>query len=437
MPPTPRRPGSEADDRRKGQTVGIDFALGLAIFIITVSIVIFYATNLGTPSSPFSNQVVSSTTQAAETLSELNSWTVYSVPVTLNASSAYAGYPVELDFVYPSTVDRDSPLVTRQRREIASQHHFGINQTVFLANLTSGVRRYSLVYTLGTGLDDRTYTTLVNRSGDSIWNSDINATFDSDGIESLVFDGSEELVQESDLQGIDVLPAYRDGPLRTRISYDDVKDQFFRIFGKTTRIRVQHRGDPLTYELNLSSDFDQLYVSNGDQTIDLSGNGTFFNDSTEFADLNYTSGTTYGIALMGEGMNLTVRRDETSGALTANLSIPANGSYLILPHEGDYTAVSDERDLFFDPPDTTVSLVQEHEGFSQRKLDAFQAQSSDTVQAQLQLTDLGYNISINDSLRLGQEVPGSQQVAVLEYPVTILDRWANQTIRTFRMAVWL
>jgi hypothetical protein len=431
---------SSTASARKGQSIGVDFAIALGIFLITVATGIYYATTILLPANPFGSQVQASASQAVDEFHDQNSWTVLETPIAISSSTSLDNYPIELDLQYPDDLDTNSTLVMRGSQEIASQTDYSQNDTIWLVNLSQGQNRHRLVYTTDTDLADRQYDDRVHRSGDDIWNDEINITFDSDGIDNLTFDDTEDLLIESDLDASDGNRKYVNGSLRVLARYNDTDQKKIRVFGLTNHIRLFHNlsGDAV-YHFNLSSSFDTLHVSDGDQTITMDENGTYYHDTTDTADFSYTdSGTTFGLSLMSEEMELFVHRNETGGQLWVNATVSATDGKdtLLLPHFGDHTAVTAERSLFLTPPSINVSLTQRREGLSRDEMADFEAQNDDQIAADLGLQDLGFNITINDTFNAGEDIPGGQEISALEHPAAILDRWANTTVKTLKLRTW-
>lgn len=427
-------------DRRTGQAIGIDFAIGLTIFLATVSLGFIYTNTLAVPSSPFSDNVQRSAMDATQQFTDLNSWTVYRLPVSVDTSYSEQRYPVEVLYSYPDSVDPASPVVMHRGTEVRAQTDFGLNDTTFYANLSGGTSTFDIAHTRDTDLSDRNYTTDIHRDGDIIWNDDINLTVDSDGIASLDLNGQPLLTDTTITDGSTSLD-HTDGITRVTTVFDDTGVKYLRAFGQDNRLRLRQEDGPSgsTYSLDLDDDFDEVYIANytgTSQTEDTNQTGIIYNGTADIADLHNQGGTTYSLGLMHEGMDLTI--ENNSGDLIADITISSSdASFLLLPHTGDETAIGTETDLYFDPPTVTVLPLAREQGLSTRQLRSFSQTSTGVLRDTLGLSGLGFNVTVDGEATVGDELPGSQQVAVIEQPVTLLGRLGNTTLTDIRISVWL
>ncbi|MDY6777384.1 MAG: hypothetical protein SVU32_01850 [Candidatus Nanohaloarchaea archaeon] len=419
---------------RKGQTVGVDFSIGMAIFVITVAAAIFYTNSLLMPSSPFSAQVQRSAQQATDEFFDTASWQLQQTPVMLNTSRSGENYPVEIPFLLHKT-DPDSVLVMHGRKELASQYSHATNQTIFIARLDTP-NMYRIIHT-STDVPDRTYPRQVHHSGTTVWNDMTNLTLHSSGIDSLLFDGSQRMVRDASLNISDPARFHSQGPVRVLVRYNATETLDLRMFGQTNRIRILHSANGRqTYRFNLSSSFDWLHTSSG--TRSLSGTGIHFQGQTSVIDLTYNDTVpTYGLAIVGQDMNGYVRRNST-GAINLNITMDGSSKQLLLlPHTGGHTNITDEQQLFLNPPIVLSLPTQTRTGLSRQELDRLDQLQEDEIQQRFALEGLGFNISVNTTFNAGDMIPDAEEVAVFSHPAPLLDRFGNTSLQQFRMAVWL
>lgn len=426
--------------RRSGQAIGIDFAIGLTIFLATVSLGFIYTNSLAVPSSPFSDNVQRSALDATQEFRELNQWTVYRTPVSIDTGYSEQQYPLEILYSFPEDLDSNSTAVIQDDGRTRSQTDPRLNETVVYTNLSGTEKELDITYTRGTSLTDLPYEERSHRSDDAVWNDDMNITVDQDGISSLVFEGQDLIIDSSFTEGSTTLD-YIDGRMRTTVIYDDAGKKFLRSFGQDNRIRIRQEDGsaPSVYSIDLDDSFNELYVANhsGDsRSIDINESGTVYSGRADVADLHDQGGTTYSLAMMHEGMEVTV--ENNSGDLNADLTIStSDASSLILPHTGDETAIESQIGLFFDPPTTHVLPRDRQEGLSMQQVDTFADGQPAVLRDTLGLGGLGFNVTIEGKTTMGEQLPGSQQVAVIQTPTSILGRLGNTTLTTIRVSVWL
>ncbi len=426
--------------RRSGQAIGIDFAIGLTIFLATVSLGFIYTNSLAVPSSPFSDNVQQSAMDGIDEFRELNQWTVYRMPVTIDTAHSEQQYPLEVLYSYPGDVDPDSTLLIQDGGEIRSQTDLGLNDTIFYANLTGSKETFDIIYTRSTNLDGRNYTKDVFRTGDEIYNGNINYTVDSNGIADLRY-GNQQLIADSTITDGSTTINHTVGVTRATTTFNDSGTKYLRAFGADNRLRLRQEDgpSPSTYSIDLQDRFDEVYVANysGDsRTEDINESGTVYSGEADIADFHDTGGTTYSLGLMHEDMDITI--ENNSGDIAANVTIASSDARtLFLPHTGDETAIASEIDLYFDQPTVRVLPVERERGLSARQVRSFSQASSGVLSDTLGLSGLGFNITVEGVATMGQEAPGSQQVAVIEQPASILGRFANTTLTDLRVSVWL
>ncbi|MDY6771465.1 MAG: hypothetical protein SV186_05955 [Candidatus Nanohaloarchaea archaeon] len=431
----------DRDEGRSGQAIGIDFVIGLSIFVVTVTIGLFYSNTLAVTSSPFSQSVQAATAEASQTFREETEWNVYSLPVELNTSYVESRYPVEIRYVYPADVDPNSTVVMHEGGHIPSQIDYQLNATVFYANLSGTGKEYRPTYTRNTDLTKLNYTKHVFKSGSEIWNEDVNVTVATAGIADLTFQGQTLLTGATFNTGTPTIN-YTKGSLRVHVLYNGSDRNELRLFGQDNRVRLaqeDHSGDA-TYTFDLIDSFDEVYVANysGDSQTNSTGqSGTIYSGEADIADFHLGSGgTADSLALMNEDMQLTVANN--SGDLTADVTLDEpDERLLLLPHTGEEGDITTQTDLFFDPPTVTVYPVERQTGLSLQQIRGFSQLGQEVLRTTLGLSGLGFNLSVGTYVSLGEEFPGSQQVAVQQQPTTLLGRYANTTQTELRLAVWL
>lgn len=420
-------------EKRKGASVGIDFAIGMSIFLLMVAIGLYYTTIIATPSAPFSEQFRDTSTQTADEFERLAEWTVDIVPVTVTAPASVSDYPLEVRYGMPPSYDSASVGVTKDSTATASQFDRFDNTTTIMTSLSNGKNQFEISYTTDTALETLYQEDRINRTVKTLETNNWNTTLDEDGIDSLYF-STQHYVTNSRFESFGASQEWINGTIRFSRQYDNGS---IRGFGGASQIRTtQHdTNDSITSHINLSASFSNLETDDGPYS--LSDNGTYYNNTTDFATFTYASGgTTYGLTIVGTNMNLVVGRNETGGVLRTNITTDyAKRSLMFRPHTGGPSNVSNERDVYLNQ-ETITGLIQHRNGIADHELDNIDGKTTDSLGKDLRLSNMGFNISI-DNRTYGDNIPSGQDVAALEYPLPKLYRWGNTTQITFNLAVWL
>lgn len=420
-------------DTRKGAAVGIDFAIGMSVFILMVAVGLYYASVIAAPSSPFSEQVRGTSTQASASFERLAEWTVYQAPIMIEAPTTVDRYPIEARYAIPGDHDPASVSVSSGSTALDSQYTRQDNNTAFLAPVSDGTNRYRLSYTTGTDLDPVDQTDHINKSGDTVETENYTATTDTAGIDDLTYDG-EQYIVDSEFETIGTHDTWTNGSVRASSWYENGSVRFFGYVGQT-RITQEAATSSDYTNFELSSSFSQLDTDSDSPS--LADNGTYFDGTTDTATFTYSSGgTTYGFTITGESMSMEVSRPVTDGNIHVNITMSGTGrDLMIMSHTGDASSVSAETTMFLEQ-NKTVSLLQEKTGIADHELEALEDMSTDAIAAELGITGMNYNITFTDHT-YGSDIPTGQDVAVLEYPFPNLYRWGNTTREDLRLAVWL
>lgn len=420
-------------DKRTGAAVGIDFAIGMTVFILMVAVGLYYASVIAAPSTPFSEQVRGTSTQASAAFERITQWTVYQTPITIETPTSTDQYPIEARYATPEDYDPSSISVSRNGNALDSQYTRYDNRTAFITSISDGRNRFSLSYTRDTALPAINRTNHINRSSDTVETANYTATLDDDGIDDLSYDG-EQYIVNSEFQGIGNQERWTDGTVRAASWYEDGSIRLFGYVGQARIAQDTASSDDYT-NFELSSSFGQLDTDTEQQS--LADNGTYFDGTTDTATFTYNSGgTTYGFTIVGDSMDMDVSRPANGETLRVNITMDSTGRELmIMSHRSDAASVSDEAEIFLNS-NKTVSLVQERTGVSEQELQDMADMTTDAIGTELGITGMDYNITFDD-YTYGDDIPSGQDVAVLAYPFPNLHRWGNTTREDLRLAVWL
>ncbi len=406
--------------KRKGQTVGVDFAIAMSIFVITVVTGIFYAVNVSIPSSPFSEQVRSSTLEAGKSFYTMTSWEKYMYTVQTSDVFGVQDYPIEIDFRTNYPLENFSRIL-ENGDNISADFYNELNQTVFLADLSQD---YELIYTEDKNLGDQeTEEKIFSDDDHNVWNDvGLEASVGDDGIESYNL-SDDALINYMDIDG-GGKPDLFSGNLREYFEYGDLS---LRFFGGSSIVKVHGNDDA---NINFSDSYEEAVFGNitGEtESVDFSGgesfsgHADFFNLTGQVENFYFLSGS-MDIEAYGSGDNIMIE---------INM-----GSDDSLFYAGDSQEFEGMKQVFFDHSHEKLSVSRKSSTLSDTKIKELGEMDYETFGQSLGIVEMGYNITVEDVFSKGGNIPSGQDVFVLEYPVTITDSRGNRTNKFFRLGVW-
>ncbi|MDY6769456.1 MAG: hypothetical protein SVU88_00620 [Candidatus Nanohaloarchaea archaeon] len=422
---------------RRGQAISLDFLSAMFIFVVMI-ITGFYLlqTNL-VPRQSFTAQVEQAGETAWTNFQDETEWTVYGKPVIVHANARLDNEPVIADVPITSAAVANSTLVMKDRAELRSEHNLTSNRTVFIADVRNGSTRADVVWTEEGTLEDRNYSSGLERGGDSVWNDKLNLTFTTSGLSQLSFDGTDMLDAAADLAG-GSSPGYDVDLLEANVTYTAGGEKHVRLYEDSGQVRITgfFTGER-EWVLNLSGRFDTMYSAEAGGLVNLDTAGTgIYTATTDWVDFNDSS---EGLSIIGDDLFVNVSRDSANAKLRVNVNFSDSGGrkdVLLYAHKGNYTNATAQKVDFYQPAETTVGVREPTGGVSRAKADDLEAKDSDTVREKLDLTGVSYNISIPGVFTKGDPVDTDTTVMVLKFPVTVLERFGNVTVKTMRFRVW-
>lgn len=418
---------------RKGVSIGVSLAIGMAIFVLGVASTFLLLQGPLAPGGGFSTQVGAAADYALSTFQDNTEWTVYRLPVIVHSSHALNGEPLELRVPYPPSTDEPSILVMQDGQERRSQHSMDDNTTVVHADLSDGATILHIVYTDETGLADRTYNSDLVQGGNSTWNADLNVTVSSTGFSTIRFKDLDMLQDTASISASST-PQFSTGLLQTNISYDEADMKTVRVFDDSGQIRMTDRFTGETdWFFNLTSNFTEMYTSATDSTTSLSSSGIIFQGTTDFVDFY----DVYGFGILAEDMFVNVSRDTASSRIEVRINVSDDAGrkdVLLEAHDGDYTAIFPRTTP--SPYNVSLGAPVSVRGLSRSKAAALESNDYETVKTTLGLTGSEYNITVPDVFEKGRRVPGSTTVRTFNFPVATMERFANATVNDLRIRVW-
>lgn len=420
---------------RHGLSSSVSLAIGMAIFVLTVaSAFLLLQGSMGTGGG-FSEQVVSAANYALDLFHDRTEWTVYRQPVFIHSAASLASEPLELDVPFATGTVPGSILYMKDGNEVVSQHDFVANTSVVVTNVRQGTTRLDLVYTTDHSLPDRTYTSSLEQVENDTWNDELNVTFSDNGFQQVTFKELDMLTAESDI-GASSYPLITSELLRTNATYDEADRKEVRVYDRTGKIRITERFSGETvWTFNLTDNFTTMYSSATGGTVNIDGSDTLYADTTDLVDFS----DAYGFSIMGDGLFVTVSRETSSAPIDVRVNFTDDGGkkdIVLYAHEGDYTAALAQEQNVDNPYNVSVGVPVAVRGISRAQASSLESQSYETVQEELGLVGSAYNITIPGVFEKGEEVGLETTVHVFEFPVPVLQRFANATVKDLRMRVW-
>ncbi len=136
--------------QKKGQSVGIDFSVGLFVMLLIIGISINYISNSVSTKSSFSEPIKNAAYSTINKLTRNLQWIVYQMPILVETNHSLTNQKLGFYFNF-SKVDVNS-VILLQNGEMIPYLRID-NSVLFEANLSSGKNLIQLTYTKDTNLD--------------------------------------------------------------------------------------------------------------------------------------------------------------------------------------------------------------------------------------------------------------------------------------------
>lgn len=419
---------------RQGQAVSTDFTAAMAIFILMIISGFYILNQTMVPSGGFGPAVVVSGTSAYESFRAQTGWTVYENRIAVRSGYTLPDEPIVVDYPYPADAVRDSLLVTRNDAEIRSQHDLDHNRTIVVQDLSPGTNLFDLVFTTSGNLSGRTYTSDLTRSGASVWNARVNATFYGQGIDRLEYNGALSVTDF--VMGPSSSPVFDTGPLMVEVNQSNATARLIRVFEDSGQVRViadTNSGEPWRLDLGAAFDRYRCVRSDGSNTSGPLPSGPGEPENCNGARwIDFYDG--HGMSIMMDGMDIRMWGNNDTVHIR-----PPDGTRtraLLFLHDGDWTNAEVQYEEFYDPIDVRAGPTAAVEGVSRQEAADLESESYSTVQELLGLEGLDYNITVKDVFEKGIPLEDGTTTTAMEFPVPVLSRFGNATENEFRLRVW-
>ncbi len=420
--------------QRNGVAIGISMAIGMAIFVLAVASTFLLFQDALSPQTGTDQQTGAIADTALNHFQDLTDWTLYRSTVAIHSSHDIPHHPLEIPIVLPDGTSENTVLTMRGNREIPSQYHADDNTVVVVTNTSSGVTTLDIVHAEHGEITPRQYDTGLERQENTTWNQHMNVTVNSNGFTDISFKDVPFLEDAADID-VDDTPVFDDGPVRTHFTYSQPDETAVRVFDRSGQIRVTtaFTGEK-DWEFNLTGEFTDMYASSQDDTIDLDDSGTLFSEPSDFVDFYDDE----GLGIAGDDLFVTVERDTSNAPIQVTVNFSDDGGekdVLLYAHDGNYTAALPVANAFLEPYTVSTGVPVSVTGISRDRAAAIEEYDYETVHDLLGLRGADYNITVDGVFQKGRNVPRGT-VHVHEFPVPVVERFANATITHKQMRIW-
>ena len=420
---------------RKGQTVGVDFAIAMSVFVISITTGIFYAIHVSLPSSPFSQQVRSSATLAGERFVETNSWNLQRTPVVVEGSSA-SGFPVEIDYIFPDTAVNSSIRAAEDDSLLRSQYDRELDEVVFEADVSGSKDYFDIMYSTAvesgsTNFSDDVSLEKLGSDSYQVGNDDMESVVTPEGLDYFDVGGGRRVESfKMDVSGTGLVNV--SGPVREMVRISDGRDIDTHFYGSSNLVRIDD-GDAgsVTYRINISSGYDTVTVGDSESSSDVSISETG-NHVSQTVDYFWMTGESVPVGFFLEDMDLDISRSTAGGPVEVEVGF--TGSERIWLYSGGSYSFQTVRDLFYGS--SYITVPRKVDGISSRRVESFGTKSYTDVAEVLGLSGMNYNITLNSNYTIGEPIPESQDIFVQDYPVSMMGDHGNRSTGELLLAVW-
>lgn len=349
----------------KGQSINIDFTVGLGIFIISTLGSIAIVTQIGIlPDS--SSALETEAFQTASEISQQSSVSGRKIPLYIESSRTIDRVPIDRKYVFSESAYPGSAI-------IAESSEISELQDDVKTVIKTGNRTENLVYYYS-NVSDKTYESDIVVNGNTVSNSRISFTTGSPGITSLEISGKEMLNPEADLN----IGSYT---ILNKSIHAAAGNGDLKIYKQSPEIILESPGDTEFKLVNLTD----LYWP-GDGKTNMAGKSG-----------EVKSGSTNGFTLANSTNGITFLGD-----LDANISRPSDSEVKALVnssdririrlHNSDYTE-GKKRIKAYESSNITFGFSNEITGSTAKKIRELENLSEEVFEENLNLENFNYNIT--------------------------------------------
>lgn len=413
---------------RAGMSISASVAIGMAIFVVTIGTAFLLVQGALYPSDMFGDEVGDAADRAGEQVRTEAWWTIQRAPISSSVDAAATGVPIDTRVPVPDTVDADTVAAVAGGRSVPVQYNATTGDTVFVADRTAGPTRFDLTYTHDADLPPVSYNTSVDSDGTAVWNQVLNASFTDAGVTSLTYNGSPVLGGTADI-GATAEPAITVDTVEATATYNSTVTD---LYDRSQWLVLETTDTDTDWVFPFHDRYATLYADG--QTYSLDQSGTIYANATDFIDL-YDADD--GVAVMGQDLFVNVSRESTDDPVDITVTLPDTDStrLAVYPHDGDYTDARPHNQVF-QREALTVGIPEPVSGVSRAAVTDLAAEGYDTLRERLGIPRMQVNISVSGVASMGRPVTTTGDVAVIEQPVPVVDRFGNTSIHTLQIRVW-
>lgn len=398
---------------RKGQTINIDWTVGLGLFLITTLTAVIFLINVNAASQDRAGIVESKALEVQNNLKDAASVSGRKIPVISRGPTNISNIPLDRYYQFPSKAYPDSSGGT-----IPVQLNISKNRIVAITD--SGNLSNSIIY-FTENVSNTTYESDIQAADSWINNSKISVKIDGTSLTSLKVSGQEIISTSSDLGS-------GDSSVKKSDLYAETLSGNFRVYNNSSEIIIDERSNNITFDLK---DFDNLYWYENDTSIPLTGTGLKAEGETK----GFTVASEYGITFLGE-MSATVTKPDSS---TVRAELDAEKARIRL-HNSNYKA-GKKRIKFYDKGYLLLGASHQFSAPYKSKIKELDNLQNIRLEDKINSENFGYNISFGEPdkdyyLKKGQEIPLGSLAIVSDRTSELIRR--NGTFKEIesRVVLW-
>lgn len=398
--------------RSKGQTVNIDWTVGLSLFVVTALTAVLFLTNINIGPEPVP-ALEAKAFQVQQNLEDETFVEGSTIPMISRGPVSVNNIPVDTFYNFSAEAYTDS-----ESGDIPVEMDIANNRIVTVTD--AGNQTKSLVY-FHENVSDITYTNDISTGSNWINNSKIAVETGNNGLISLRISGNELLNPDADLNSASFSTTEKE-------LYAETLSGDLRIYNGSPEIIFDNISSNVTFNLqNLNT----LYWHQNKSTVGLSGTGVKAEGKTK----GFTVASGYGITFIGN-LTATVSKPDSS---TVQAEIDAEKIRIRL-HNSDYQT-GRKRIRAHDAGYVTLGASKSFSASYSSKIQDLKNETSSEFEDKVNLEDFGYNISFGKTntstfIERGKEVPIDTSAVVSDRSSALIDRNGTLSEIENRVILW-
>lgn len=397
--------------KRKGQSVNIDWTVGLSLFLVTSLAGVLFIMNVNIGPEPV-NSLKAKTFDVQQNLEDETFIEGSKVPIIIRGPRNISDVPIDSNYSFPSGAHPGSGgMGTPADIDIANDH--------IITVIDVGNKTYSFSY-FHENVSNISYSNDIS-TGSWINNTNISVKPESPGLTSLQINNQELLNSTADLGSGSL--SITEKELHAETLSDNL-----RVYNGSTEMILDNRDGNVTFKLKNMTD---LYWYRDDSVTSLTGTGTKKQGDTK----GFTVASSHGITFIGN-LTATVSKPDTQ---TVKAEINAEKIRLRL-HDSGYQTGKD-RIKFYDEGYIVFGARKKISAAYSSKINDLGSKDNKSFESALSMEDFGYNISFgkegtSDFIDRGISIPLDVSTVVSERPSILVDRNGSYSEIKNRVVLW-